>query len=638
MTGIPFDNALNLGGNKITNLAPGVASTDAATVGQLGGGGGGINAPAGDIGGTNTTPTVVSTHLTNPLPIAQGGTGSATGVNVYQAWQFQPESYGAKGDGRVLGDVVTTSGSPVITSASANFTSADVGKYIMIHGANGAAVGSYPVITTIISRQSATQVTLGANAGASVNNCPAVYGTDDTAAINSAITAANTYAQTFSPSTPGSGNYFFEIVFGNKIYILAGAPTQTTTPVIMNAQIPLPYPALNGSTPKLIIQLTGAGDAGSNQMWDGLIPTIQATALVSMLNPSNAIGQFGPPSVIGSANAGIGLTGLDFTNVKVSIKNLSVWCPLYTNLTAFDLRYVAGARAVCSSAHIFAPVGYATGAVGPLLKNMTTDSNFLITNGRGFRFPVVTNNDDSTMDDVAVGGYELAFDVSDHFTAGRMAAVNCDVIMLFNPAQSPSGISHGIFIQSMSAEVYNGGFLVQGGAGVSVQVDINWDAECTGVTYDLSDTGNSLHGIFTWRDPADASRGMTVNGAANLTIVNAETGATKLGGAMIPKDNALTFASTVAINAALGNVFSLTLTASTATLGVPTNPVDGQTIRIRVTQGTGGSFTLAYNAIYDFGAGSAPTLSTTAGKVDILAFEYVASISKWCYLGSGIGY
>jgi hypothetical protein len=40
-----------------------------------GGGGGGISPPAGDLGGSAGSPTVVSTHLTDALPVAQGGTG-----------------------------------------------------------------------------------------------------------------------------------------------------------------------------------------------------------------------------------------------------------------------------------------------------------------------------------------------------------------------------------------------------------------------------------------------------------------------------------------------------------------------------------------------------------------------------------
>jgi hypothetical protein len=109
-------------------------------------------------------------------------------------------------------------------------------------------------------------------------------------------------------------------------------------------------------------------------------------------------------------------------------------------------------------------------------------------------------------------------------------------------------------------------------------------------------------------------------------------------GALVPAVSALTFGSSITVNAALGNAFNLTLTASTGTLANPANLADGQIVRFRVTQGTGGSFTLAYGTVYDFGAAGAPVLSTAAGKVDILGFEYVASISKLCYLGSGLGF
>ena len=44
-----------------------------------GGGGGGITPPAGDIGGTTSAPTVTGTHLSAPMPLAQGGTGQNAG-------------------------------------------------------------------------------------------------------------------------------------------------------------------------------------------------------------------------------------------------------------------------------------------------------------------------------------------------------------------------------------------------------------------------------------------------------------------------------------------------------------------------------------------------------------------------------
>jgi hypothetical protein len=126
----------------------------------------------------------------------------------------------------------------------------------------------------------------------------------------------------------------------------------------------------------------------------------------------------------------------------------------------------------------------------------------------------------------------------------------------------------------------------------------------------------------------------TTGTAANLT------GGATLPAYLAPKVVTLTFvgSGTTLVDASLGNAFNLTLTASTTTLGNPSNSVDGEVIRFRITQGSGGSFTLAYGANYDFGTAGTPTLTTTAAKVDILGFEYVASISKWCYLGSGLGF
>lgn len=100
----------------------------------------------------------------------------------------------------------------------------------------------------------------------------------------------------------------------------------------------------------------------------------------------------------------------------------------------------------------------------------------------------------------------------------------------------------------------------------------------------------------------------------------------------------LTYGTAIPVNAALGNAFNLTLTASTGTIANPTNAVDAQIIRFRITQGSGGANTVSWAAGYDFGNGAAPTLSATAGKVDIVAFEYIASIAKWAYLGTGLGY
>ena len=91
---------------------------------------------------------------------------------------------------------------------------------------------------------------------------------------------------------------------------------------------------------------------------------------------------------------------------------------------------------------------------------------------------------------------------------------------------------------------------------------------------------------------------------------------------------ALTDAATIAVDLSLGNNFTVTL-AGSRTLGAPTNVTAGQSGVIVVTQDGTGSRTLAYNTVYKFAGGSsnAPTLTTTASAVDVLAY-YVESSTR----------
>jgi hypothetical protein len=127
--------------------------------------------------------------------------------------------------------------------------------------------------------------------------------------------------------------------------------------------------------------------------------------------------------------------------------------------------------------------------------------------------------------------------------------------------------------------------------------------------------------------------------AANQSIVVSGTAAapTIATGTISSTVVTLTDAATIALNASLGNDFRVTIGAS-RTLGGPTIPTDGQQIRVQVTQGGAGSFTLSYNAVYDFGAAGSPTLSTSVGAIDVLTFTYNATKVKWLYLGAALGF
>jgi hypothetical protein len=89
---------------------------------------------------------------------------------------------------------------------------------------------------------------------------------------------------------------------------------------------------------------------------------------------------------------------------------------------------------------------------------------------------------------------------------------------------------------------------------------------------------------------------------------------------------ALTDGATITPNFAAGNNFSVTL-GGNRTLDNPTNLTAGQHGVIVITQDGTGSRTLAYGSNFKFPAGAAPTLTTTASAVDVLAY-YVESASR----------
>ena len=82
----------------------------------------------------------------------------------------------------------------------------------------------------------------------------------------------------------------------------------------------------------------------------------------------------------------------------------------------------------------------------------------------------------------------------------------------------------------------------------------------------------------------------------------------------------LTDATSIALDLATGNNFTVTL-AGNRTLENPTNAVAGQTGQIYVIQDGTGSRTLAFGSNYKFPNGTAITISTSTSSVDLLVFN-----------------
>jgi hypothetical protein len=109
-------------------------------------------------------------------------------------------------------------------------------------------------------------------------------------------------------------------------------------------------------------------------------------------------------------------------------------------------------------------------------------------------------------------------------------------------------------------------------------------------------------------------------------------------GAVIPSVVTLTDAATIAVNAALGNQFTVTL-AGNRTLGNPTGAVNGQLLLFAIRQDATGSRTLAYDTKFRFGTTiSSITLTTTAAKTDYIGVRYHSSDDKFDVISVAKGY
>lgn len=104
---------------------------------------------------------------------------------------------------------------------------------------------------------------------------------------------------------------------------------------------------------------------------------------------------------------------------------------------------------------------------------------------------------------------------------------------------------------------------------------------------------------------------------------------------------ALTDATTILVDASKGSLFTVTL-GGNRTMGVPSNPTEGQMILFRIKQDTTGSRLIstwtATNG-YKFGATVAqPVLSTAASAVDYVGFIYNSTNNIWHCLAYALGF
>jgi hypothetical protein len=101
---------------------------------------------------------------------------------------------------------------------------------------------------------------------------------------------------------------------------------------------------------------------------------------------------------------------------------------------------------------------------------------------------------------------------------------------------------------------------------------------------------------------------------------------------------ALTDGATINTDAALGNIFTVTI-AGNRTFAAPTNPIADQKITYKIRQDATGARIITWNAIFNFGVDLSGIPNSTSPNIfDYYGFQYNSVTSKWDCLAISRGY
>lgn len=135
----------------------------------------------------------------------------------------------------------------------------------------------------------------------------------------------------------------------------------------------------------------------------------------------------------------------------------------------------------------------------------------------------------------------------------------------------------------------------------------------------------------------DAEADITALAAGKAPLASPTFTGTVTAPRIITPPVTLTDAATIAIDAALGNIFRCALTADRA-IGAPTNPVDGQYMMLELTA-SGGARVPTFNTIYEMPSGvdvgASPAIPS--GQTNVYEFTYRSSLTRWILIGERPG-
>lgn len=435
-------------------------------------------------------------------------------------WVFDvtADAYGAVGNAEVVGDGAMSSGSTTLTSATAAFVAGDVGKSISVKGA--AASGVTTLITTIQAVNSSTSVTLAAaNAsGGAVSNAVVIWGTNDTAAIQAAIDAAEAYL--------AAGNTYAQVYFPPRAFIVAGALNNTKSG---NGQLVFGTYATTAN--KKILEFRGETDgAAAVRHWQQTVPQYSGSCLISFgvyastSAQTTNINADGNPAVICGPNEGFGYgVSAVFSNMQAVVKNLAI----LTTHSSFGLTYGALNFYGVANAHI-ENFGYGTaGTVASPSTDYSSPATFANGLAVGLLLPAPGNNDYTIAKNISCGGgYTYAFFVTEHAVCDRLMILYCwSAICPVGTYAGSVGSVHAMDIVSASVEACTNEVYVYGagssGVGPTIYANISTESGTPNIAGTTSTAMNSalgqirLTGLFT-------ESGVSVSNPTGIEIINGQ--------------------------------------------------------------------------------------------------------------------
>ena len=489
-------------------------------------------------------------------------------IPVSNPWVFKPEAYGAVADLVTLRDVVATSGSAAITSASGGFANLATGMKAVI--ACGASNGTTPQYVTL-TKVSSTQATMSANAAAS-GTFLAMFGTDNTTALRNCQAAAIAYAQA------GDG---YAQIYLSGLYGVASAPIVGGA-TAGNAYIPLPVLATTDR--KVTLEYQGKGTAQALAHWQQTAVQAVGSGLACLNGAGSVDSTYGPTSLIGGPVGGYGASTNAFTNMCVVLNGITAVVPYNGTCSGFDFYGVA--ECIVEDASCF---GMAVVPGGGPLPVLTSPQNAFSNFGYfGLRMPSVGNNALCIVKQFSVEGMVNGVRVSEHTIATSLRIIYC-FASIVPYCGGGNDMADRITILHATVEVTND---VIATIETTHVIFMEIDHLETEVFYNsvVNDAGGLMAGYVKWADYNAAYNNTQFIIGANFSPYNLHQRAGALASPAIP-------ASTVSLKNPFGRDCAVSIAGGTVTAV----KIDGTTVVVStpsmVILPTGRTISLTYSVV-----------------------------------------